>query len=641
MISKDNIKRWLLTPEYLAPLFILISLFGIGVAYTTSNVYATSFSVAIFLASVFYLTISGRGDYHPKQTIDARVFVAICLFIISIAVLEYTLNSFTRTLLTHGLIAIAYTTLFVGAIYSRGSYSILATTIFVALIQRGMVYYTSPIYLGKDTLYHNRMAAEIVEAGSLSPIIASNYPRYYYASLYHTFAAISEINLGIPLKDAVFLTTSVSLTVISILVVYVFVSKFWKDYVGIAAAVFCAGADFLIRWAIQPQSTALGVAFFALSIYLFVSYLKTPSPRYIFILTIFLFTITITHHISMIITALSIFVYAISMAVIKYPKSHREVTVSAIAVSCLIFMGIFTQYQGPAGSGMTFLEAALSIGVSAIAGIGFGSTSSNSVVIDESVRLIGSDALTLIHVIGAASLLFLCILGILYWLSHEQLLPEYALALGTTIAVLFVVVLSGPVVGVSAILPWRWFPFIYILLLFAAIPGFISLLSTHIDPVRKSAFIISIILICALVVPYFFIMSGGAISAYDGSPFNNAHGAERYSLTEQERDTIEFIERHNGESSQILADDLAQSVLQRHYEVETSIITVDEEKSIIYESPALLLDREYLSTHHARYAIEAEGETVRVYGKVPLETINEKEENIVHDSGEDRIVLLK
>lgn len=637
---RQKIQVWISSPKHLIPFFIFVSFIGFGTAYFTSNVYAISFSVAILLASLgHFLSIDYRYKL-PSPVIDSRIFVAVGLFILSIAIFEYSMNEYSRSMFTHLLLSFSYTCLFIGSVFSQQRFLILATTIIIAIIHRGMIYYTSAVYLGKDTLFHNQLAAEISTFGSLSPIVGTEHPRYYYAPLYHTYAAISELTLGISLKNAVFLSISIFITIVTILVVYRLVTEFWDQRSGVAAAVFCAGADFLVRWAIQPQPTSIGIALFTIILYLYIKYMRFPNNRSLVLLVICMSILSITHHVSMIITVFALFLYSSFLVIYHHPMSNRGIMVTIITGLCFGFMSLFTQYGGPAEDGTDFIGVIFSILISAFLRLNIGPESTNTGVIDESVRLIGSDALTLIHVAGSASLLFLCILGVLYWLSIKESQPYYPLATGATIAILFAVVLSGPLLGVSALLPWRWFGFIYILLLLVAIPGLFSVISTHLSASTRDTIVLSILLLGALILPYFFVMSSGAISAYDGSPFNGAHGAERYSLTPQEKDAIEFITVYSNGTTQRLADGWTRSVLQRYYKTEASIITVNQDGSMKYNSPALLLNREYISTHHARYGIEGEGEPTRVHGRVPLESIPATEKNTVYDAGDDQVTYL-
>ena len=125
----------------------------------------------------------------------------------------------------------------------RSSVVSLGAVIGTALVHRGLMYYSSALQIGLDTLFHNRTAAEIGATASLEPLALS---KYWYAPIYHLLTAAANVGLGIPVRDAAFLTTTVPATIILAVAIYVLLKRTWSTETAAFGSLLYLSADYAV-----------------------------------------------------------------------------------------------------------------------------------------------------------------------------------------------------------------------------------------------------------------------------------------------------------------------------------------------------------------------------------------------------------
>lgn len=628
---------------------ILVGLLGIWASQFLENPYSTAFPIAIVVGGGLFLImrlavdtpVAGR---HESQLTPQLLGIGYSLTVV-VVVLAYYGSGFETTLFVNLLVLCLYLLTTSAVLIFPARVFTLPMVMATGLLHRELALYSSPILMGNDTFFHNRVARSIAETGSLDPLTTS---KYYYAPFYHVFNALSGLVFDLPGRDIAALTTVVIITVVPAYSLYWLLDSYWNPRVGALGALLYVSSDFALFWAIEPQVTSLGVSLYALNLCAVIAYMRNRSKWMLALAIVTLGTVTLTHQVSTFITVFSVMVYLIFRTAYARVDIQRALNLVLTYTLVLLFSFQNTRWSGPAGDSEDFFHIMVTEVIYSVIKVSEGSTSRVAYTIpdDPGIVSVGSNALTLIHVAGSAALLTASVTGTLLWMQTKRDRSKRAtgFAIGGMVAVMFAVVLIGPIFGLRTILPWRWFAYIYVPM---AMLGGVFLAS--IVPVVASrvsnASAWPVIAVLLLVGPYVVVMGGNFTGAVHDPVFDSAPGAERYRITSTEKAMLDHSLQYVPASETIVADRVIALILWRHYtrpNTEVITITYGDPTTLGKQNDSVVLfDRTYLSSDHAQYSIVVNGVRVYVFGSVPTEAMSPNRRRTIYDTGSDELVYLQ
>ena len=606
--------------DFLALIIVLASVIIIYSTKWIDNIYADLLPVAGILGVILYYIGYGSSisldQISRNEKIVKILSLALCIQYI-IIFSTYIMNGYNRGVVIHFLTGICYV---ISVFIFTSSYKKLGLFQFIitAIIHRGTIYFSSPLYMGHDVFFHNWVSRQIASKGSLNPLLDD---RYFYSPLYHIFDSQLINILSLSHHEATF-GVSIGVTLGIILSIYITVREITDSYHAILGTFLYSTSDFVVNWTIQPQATTMALAFSPLLIYAIIRLSITKNITKIKLLYILLFaTITMSNHASALIMAIFIFAY-ISIRQL-YIGELENLNIQILTILYIMISFMYSRYYGPLGE-RSFLDIAVSIITISIQSIG---SESSAYSLPEGVYAIGSDGLAHIHIVGFIILMTLSISGGLIWLSQD-IRKDICYGLGVSVTGMLTISFLGPLFGVNSLMPWRWFAFIYIALsIFASIgAGALAFKGPH---NRK----MTLMVVLLILLPYVILMGGNFRGAYDNPLFDQSPGAERYSVNQDELHALKFSNEYNAEP--ISSDTRFSVILERYYRIDST--TIEREyhnpNSIINYSNDYLLLREYSGSKHSRSVIYFDNTSQEVYGDIEYGRISEKEYLKVYSGG--------
>lgn len=643
-LSRDGVDL----PFVLAFVALFLGIVGIGVSFVVPNPYSRTLPVATVVSAALFL-VTRDADRRPSSIdVPQSALLFIYLVVLAAVLVLYQFEGQQRTTAVHALTAAGYTVAALLIFSPASQYLKLAVVILTGVVQRGLAYYSSPLYLGNDVFAHNQNVGEIVSSGSLDPLLNS---RYFYAAFYHLLVSVQQLFADVSTRHAAFVTVSVLLVVVPAVSLYLISDRIWGKRVAVLSALLYVASDFALHWAITPQVTGLGIVFFALAFLLLVSYIHTGWEKYHLLYLLAFVAIALTHHVSTVITFLGVLIFLATWTLFEQSFTRKALRVGGISAFIVLVDFSVTRFGGPAGDGGSFLVTVLGIWQSAIREASLPGGSSSE--LPAGLVLSGSSALTIWHVAGVAILVGLAIFGGLHWIANERTSRKSGMAFGAIVAVLFPLVLVGPVFGLRFLIPWRWFAFIYVPLAILAAPGVIVLVGLASDrfqglPVDTST-AMAIGMVALLVGPYVFFMGGNSIAARDGPPLDDAPGAERYAVTGPELNTLEHTVSYVPGNVPIIGDFMiSNNIFERYYEIENArTITMEDQRpsSIAANESAILVNRSYMQSGHVKFRFGTEEgignvQGQLVHGVIPVDEMDPHDQEVIYNSGTTELVRL-
>jgi len=627
---------------YLVLTTFVLGTAGIVIAYYLPNAYTKTYPPLVLLAGILAAVVSRRRS-HGKQnvpratwsTVSVRnALVVLYLALVTVAVvLTVTSGTYLRPFSVHMALLLLYLTTAVVVFTFRSAAVSLGAVVGTALLHRALVYYSSAIQLGLDTLFHNRTAAEIGATASLEPLALS---KYWYAPVYHLLTAATNVGLGVPVRDAAFLTTTIPATIISAVAIYVLLKRTWSTETAVFGSLLYLSADYAISSAVLTGPTSLGRVLFLVVLVGVDPYLD-GDRTYPWLFVAGLLVLLLTHQLSFFITAVGIGAYIVGRSAWERSAGRREAGLLTLLGGGFLLQSSVTKYNGPEGSGGTFLETTVGTLVESLS-----STSGRpSAEIPETAGVVasGADAATPVEVLGGALLFGLAIVGGIYWLSEFRG-PDQRLAvgLGTMTTAVSAFVFLPPIIGLNFFIPGRWFGFLYVPLVLLAAPGIVVLLTAASGEKRFATRTTAIrfgLVLLVLTAPYVALMTLNGQGALDRPMLDDAPDAARQATTGTEVQTYEFVVEHAGEEP-VISDHHARQIIERHYgqpaaifrsRFETGQSTAPEDRLYVY--------RAYAETDHVSYELAYGDSRTRVYGPLPRAS---PRQSVVYTNGEDEII---
>jgi hypothetical protein len=631
--------------QLLVPTFILIGFIGVFLGTLFDNPYTTTYPLSILLGTVGFIILKrAKTNSLPDFSILSIKFMLILYSLCFTSLIYFFIHStMQRTPLIFALIFTLY--LFVSILLVFGinvTYGLILT-VMTGITQRALGFYSSSLYVGIDIYDHVSRTSGILAEGTLSGIGPT---KYYYSPLYHLLTGWSSILLDVSLHSAIFLTVSVTISVIPVLIIYAILSTLVDSKIGLISALFYQGSDFVVGWGIHAIPTTMGVVLYTLTFFAALRYLgvvatgRYTSKRDFLLYFGFLTTVSLTHQLSLFVTITILGAVFLSKVLYESRITDRIINITLASGAVLYTNFVITRFGGPSGD-RGFLHTIVEGLFLSILDASSNARIQSTLPDDPTISGVGADGLGIVHVAGSALLLALGILGVLLWLerSRGESRPVNGFLFGVAVGLPLVITLSGPIFGLRNLLPFRWFAFIYFPLCVLAGYGFVVGLRTAskvTDNYRMAAISVLIILLC---LPYFALMGGNFTAAQDGPLFDDAPGAERLSTTESELAMYSHLGDYGSDDYTPLADVRAHPPLN-HVGVNGAVPRIEYQNPDTIQSDVYLINRQYLRTKHAQYHLRYRGRTHSVYGPFPVDRITKNRQQIIYDTGEDDLRII-
>lgn len=632
-------RDFLTNPKNLAVAFFIVGIIGVGIGTRIENLYALFFPIAILGGAICYVGYrsefwKGMSTRIHDQEIPIRLGLSIYfLFVAALAIVQFE-NPSGRTLVHHGLTVMLYVVPFYIIVMNRRALTGLGLVILSGIAHRVTIYYSSALYIGNDVFIHNDIVTQIVQVGTMAPLQDS---KYFYAPFYHLSVAEGSLITELGTRHSAFLLSTVTSMVILSLVVFAIGTLLGDELVGALASLLYISADFVIQRSIQPSTTLLGIVFFALGTVTVIQYMRTGEKRQLLLTFTFLVALLFTHQLSAVVFTVCTLGFLSFYSLYDRSVTRRSLNVFS-AIGCSIFLDfVITRQSGPGSR--EFIDYLLVRFTNHLFDASPDARVQTHLPDDPGIVVGGSASLTTIHILGTSILLGAAVFGTLYWLSdrHNRNIQATAFGLGGMTFLSLTVVLAGPLVGMRTVIPYRWFPFIYLPLAVLGAVLFLLAFRSTIQFANRRSIVAGVLIVVLVSGGYFLVMTGNFAGSYDDPLFDEAQGAEKYGVSEQERHMYEHITRYDSGDTVYTGDHRAMRMLFHFYGVNSEPIRIEygDPNSIPNGNEReIIVNRAYLSMPQAQFELSYQGQTNRVHGAVPIDELDQTKRSTVYDVGD-------
>ncbi|WP_139328926.1 hypothetical protein [Haladaptatus litoreus] len=589
--------------QHLAVLLLILGVAGSALNVVITNPYIQTFPPALAVAGGLALFESTDIDHSLSGfALDWRLTVSLALGVTTALGLLYQ-GGGGRSTATLMLTVLLYLCAAL-AIVSSGDLRLQVGLILLAgVVHRATMLYASPIPMGSDTMFHQRMAAQIAETHTLEPLAVAG-SKHYYSPIYHLLVSNSMLIHGVNAQTASFLVVSIPALVVPVTVVAaVSRQEFGSTYAALSAY-FVTISDAILKWAVTPATTTLG---FVLVSCIILCLLRTSrsSQREYHALAMALFgVLIITHQTSAFIAATGITLLYSARSIVD---GVSRVLLPLIAWLAVLGSWMGMRYAGP--NSPDILTLIFSLFVAKLAASGGGGTGELPEYLD--VVPAGSAGLTILHTIAPALVLGFGVLGGVLLIRSRRSGWNRYFELLVVAGGLTAVAFGGPLVGFAALLPFRWFPFIYLCLALTAPAGILAL-SRHLPQTPRP------LAICAVLICITAFMGGTYLGAFDSPVFDDSSQAMSYAYSASEVEMLEHSAKYNGGAT-VSGERLSTLTVRRWFDGDSEAVhyIANENRVATPTDDLLILDRPYSHTDHAWYDVSVNGTTRSVVGELP------------------------
>lgn len=634
---------WLLLFAGIASL--LVPLFVIESAFTIV------YPVALLISALVLLLIHYSGGVNTDARLlsgnlvsydeyrTRRTVLVLYLLTLSAAIFLYVSHGFSRSLFVH----IALGTLFVISILSitvtRNNYLPLFLVVTTGIINRGLIYFSSPFAYGRtDQHWHYGIAREIAVAGDLMPLYES---KHYFAPFYHIYGALSSLLLDMGIRSGVmFLTYIVAFTILAALVIFWVLRNHWSAEVGTVGAFLYLVSDHATGQIVTMGTTQAGLIFMIVSVFIAFRYTQTESSRHLALLIGMVVSLTLLHQPTTFVT-----IFILSLFLLSGLAYSNRARYSAYPVVIFAFIGLadwMISRFGVAGETLfdwfvlNLLEFVTTfVGVVTGSGgeAGRASFPSNAGVMPATPL----SSHTVLHVAGGGILFGLAVIGGVVWLTTRTNsdVTSAGFSISVVAAIFLAVVGIGPLVGFSELSPTRYFLHVYFFLCLLAAPGLYCLATRTNQAVRGNAPVLIAVLVVFLSI-YIALMGGNLFGSLDAPVYDDTPAAERMSFNEEETQQMYFVTSHTDPSTVIASDGEYIDILRFYGRGDTrmTIHSAYTSGEIEYtdQEADLIIIRRYAYSGHAQFNVEFEDTVFGVYGVPPVDSMGLDTKNKIYQS---------
>ena len=627
----QSVRKLFASPNFVIANAVIAGVVGLALATVVPNPYTKVVPPLLLVGGAVGFLVKNEKLHDWNVSFDPRLPLVGYFTVAASALVLYTLNDFSRVLSVHALVVGMYLLTALLAVSLDSVRARLGVIAFTGVFHRTLVYYASVLPMGSDALFHNRAATLVASSGSLAPLVES---KYWYAPVYHLLTASGVTALGVPARDAAFLLVTVVGTLVPALVVFQFLRRVWDESAGIVGSFLFIAADRVVFTTVHTTPTTLGVALFSLLLLYAERYVEGDHLVSLALFAVFVVGLVFTHQLSMFAALVGIGLYLAGDVLWQGSADRSSVLLSSVLVAAFLFQSLVTKYGGPASDTGSFLLVA---GAGIVRGLtSGGGRATAELPASAEFAVSGADALSTAQTIGVGLLLALGVVGTVYWMSRrDDLVNRVALGLTFATVVFSVFIFIGPLFGVDAFIPGRWFPFLYLVLAILAAPGVLAILSGGTTATGRRHWPVAVLLLLVVFAPFTSFMLGNAYGAPDQPALDDAPGAMRLASTHEEAAMYQHVDRH-GEDTRVFADFVAWQLLNAHYEhPATTYVTNYGESGTGLDGEMVVVYRSYATTDHASYYVRYRGRNYRVVGSLPTERSTD---STVYTNGPDQLV---
>lgn len=457
--------------------------------------FAVLFPSLLYLVLRKKLTESGSNTPNLKcrySNISASFTIFLILFSISLVLL--------RSAIYHRPLAYFITITLISAVIAyqilnadkRYVWLVLIEILLVSISIRAGVYYLFHDIYGFDIPYYIALINEIINTG----YIPSNYPGAYanFFMMPLTVAVVQQI-FGLDMKCAYFSIGIVE--ALSPIFIFFICKQLFDFKSGLMAALMLALSDHYIMYGFWIIAMSLALPIFSLIVLLAITKVSKSEILSKSLLIVFLFTIIITHAIATTVTFVVVALFFIVASVITLFETIFEIAelppkedrIKITSATTMLFFVSFIAYWMNAFPwyGRSFFANIVHSVRCALTSIGWG-----DVCMVTTVAETPNYASVLLANMGYIILIIFATLGILISLSPANITNK-KFALTASVIALMGIVYVPSAFNFTSILPGRWFPFIYILLIIFVPSGIFALTNLMRSTVSKNILVISIL----------------------------------------------------------------------------------------------------------------------------------------------------
>jgi len=592
--------------QFLTPLYdnldtitsILGLMLGIVIAslyLTCSTIHLLTLGTALSLASLGYLIIrtkkestSPYKDSKILKTLSEAAF--FILFSLSLLLLHTSegrpLFYFVLISLCAGLVAVS-----IQNVRTKwDSYLQIAKILMVSLNLRYSVFYQFE-GSGVDYWGHLKWNDLLSQTGNIEVLAGKES----FFPIMHIQVAINQIITDSPIKDASNFAVIIPL-VISSVCVYLVARRYYGEKVGLLAILIVNITDFHILWGIQPQTTSFGLCLFYFILFvLFGTDFHKEKHRWSILLIILIPSIILTHAVSSFILFTTLFGLLAGTLIYKLLFNRDE---PIFLIPIVILYGIaflqhsFIALYSKEGSRSFFDQIFLQLNYQ---------TSENAEFLNrpeaviEYVHELPPLIERIANTMGLTILIFLSIIGCLFWLSvHYRNRSSFSMI--TCIILLLGITFGFPLFGIRNIIPSRWFAYLYFFLSIMAAFAVVNISNRFHKPAFSKVF--TIIMIFSLTI----FMTSCTISNQD-SPLWLSESTISTTYTIQEVKGAETLSEY---SENIFSDSrYGSSIIGLCCGIGYS--SSESEKEILGAKDKIFVWRNYMKNRPVRAYIDLDG----------------------------------
>lgn len=573
--------------------------FGIVIAslyLISATIHLLMLGLALTLASLLYLVIKNQeiasNESIAKPTKILFEIIFFILFLVSLLTLH---SNEGRSLLYFVLIALSAGFLALSIMFLKSKRNTVIQIIKILMISFNLKYSLFLCYygIGSDYWIHLADNNNLAEYGFIDILSAkeSFYP------LMHIQVAVNNIITYTPIKDATNFAIIIPL-VISSVCIFLVARNIIDGKVGLLAMLMVNITDYHTYWGAAPQTTTFGICLYYFFIFLIFQTVTTNSNKILWLSITILFIplLILAHAVSSFIVLISILGLTIGsyLYLSFYNPSARSI--SLIFIFLLYGIGLLQHWFVALYNKMSeesFFEVI---------------TSNLVVYITEHADFLNRpEAISgyatilppfferLVDTAGLTLLMFLSIIGCLFWLSKKYR-NEFNFPMIVCTVVLLFIIFGFPVFGIRNIIPSRWFAFMYF---FLSIMGAFALLTimSRISKKRLRVAVCFIILFCLT-----FFMTTSTISNED-SPLWLRETTISKAYTTQE---VIGAETLSNVSERVLVDSRYSEIIQNMpHNAEYKIFSSDQQITCTPDS--VFLWRQYMLDRPIQNYVRLEG----------------------------------
>ena len=284
----------------------------------------------------------------------------------------------------------------------------------------------------------------------------------------HINVAISQIVPGLPVKDASMFSIILPL-VISSICVYLVGRELFDEKIGLLGMLIVNISDYHNWWGVAPQTTSYGVIIFFFTVFALYKLTNLENKinlsnkiKWLAILLTLMFTMIMAHAVSsfvLFMTFTGLVVGSLLYSAISSKKRNYFFPMLLMVYALGLLQHWFVaEYRADGTPFFDQIVATLDICVT-----GYASFLNRPEAISEYAALLPPLSESIVNNLGLALLIFLAVIGSLYWLSAEFRSREnFSILICTTL--LLGITFGFPLFGIRNIIPHRWFVFEYFFL---------------------------------------------------------------------------------------------------------------------------------------------------------------------------------